>query len=60
MEDDPFGAQQEVLRIATKLGISITVGLAHQFAIKKSGTLQHLCKLVNNHEYKLTLNLLAH
>ena len=42
-EEDPVGAQEEVLQIATKLGIGINVGLAHQFAIQRSGILQCLC-----------------
>ncbi|GMP43294.1 hypothetical protein CsSME_00012708 [Camellia sinensis var. sinensis] len=32
-----LGAQEKVLQIASSLGISITVGVAHQFAITKSG-----------------------
>ncbi|XP_071937230.1 uncharacterized protein [Coffea arabica] len=39
---DPVGAQEEVLQIATKLGIGINVGLAHQFAIQRSGLSDHL------------------
>lgn len=39
---DPCGAQEEVLQIATKLGIGINVGLAHQFAIQRSGLSDHL------------------
>lgn len=35
--DDPFGARDEVLRLANGLGISITVGLAHQVAVVRSG-----------------------
>uniref|UniRef100_A0A5B6YVI6 Uncharacterized protein n=1 Tax=Davidia involucrata TaxID=16924 RepID=A0A5B6YVI6_DAVIN len=39
---DPLGAQEKVLGIASSLGISITVGVAHQFAITKSGLDCHL------------------
>lgn len=34
---NPFGAQEEVLHIASKLGISITVGLAYQYAVNGPG-----------------------
>ncbi|KAA8520607.1 hypothetical protein F0562_014863 [Nyssa sinensis] len=39
---DPLGAQEKVLGIASSLGINITVGVAHQFAITKSGLDHHL------------------
>ncbi|XP_059634134.1 uncharacterized protein LOC132276630 isoform X2 [Cornus florida] len=37
-----LGAQEKVLEIASSLGISITVGVAHQLAIAKSGLDHHL------------------
>ncbi|KAK2976547.1 hypothetical protein RJ640_023785 [Escallonia rubra] len=39
---NPFGAQEKVLGIASKLGFSITVGVAHQYAIDIAGLEQHL------------------
>ncbi|CAN4125683.1 unnamed protein product [Withania somnifera] len=40
--NDPFGAQDEVLRLASGLGISTTVGLAHQVAVVRSDLEEHL------------------
>ncbi|XP_015167156.1 uncharacterized protein [Solanum tuberosum] len=40
--NDPFGARDEVLRLASGLGISITVGLAHQVAVVRSDLEEHL------------------
>uniref|UniRef100_A0A3Q7EKV1 Uncharacterized protein n=1 Tax=Solanum lycopersicum TaxID=4081 RepID=A0A3Q7EKV1_SOLLC len=40
--NDPFGARDEVLRLANGLGISITVGLAHQVAVVRSDLEEHL------------------
>ncbi|KAK3015994.1 hypothetical protein RJ639_005941, partial [Escallonia herrerae] len=39
---NPFGAQEKVLEVASKLGFSITVGVAHQYAIDTAGLEQHL------------------
>ncbi|CAI9101783.1 OLC1v1039195C1 [Oldenlandia corymbosa var. corymbosa] len=39
---DPYGAREEVIKTATKLGISINVGVAHQFAIDDEGLDDHL------------------
>ncbi|XP_022870762.1 uncharacterized protein LOC111390006 isoform X2 [Olea europaea var. sylvestris] len=41
-EESPHGAQEEVLQIASKLGIGITVGLAHQSSISGKGLDDHL------------------
>lgn len=38
----PHGAQEEVLQIASKLGIGITVGLAHQSSVSEKGLDDHL------------------
>ncbi|KAL3381313.1 hypothetical protein AABB24_001441 [Solanum stoloniferum] len=40
--NDPFGARDEVLRLASGLGISITVGLAHQVSVVRSDLEEHL------------------
>ncbi|KAM3378698.1 hypothetical protein P3S68_011111 [Capsicum galapagoense] len=40
--NDPFGARDEVLQLASGLGISITVGLAHQVAVVRSDSDEHL------------------
>ncbi|KAK3029202.1 hypothetical protein RJ639_039282 [Escallonia herrerae] len=39
---NPFGAQEKVLEVARKLGFSITVGVAHQYAIDTAGLERHL------------------
>ncbi|KAM7476401.1 hypothetical protein LguiB_023644 [Lonicera macranthoides] len=39
---DPHGAREKVLEIASSLGVSITVGLAYQFALTKAGMDPHL------------------
>ncbi|KAL2478785.1 hypothetical protein Fot_47799 [Forsythia ovata] len=38
----PLGAQEEVLQIASRLGMSITVGLAHQSSVSGTGLDDHL------------------
>ncbi|KAL3814850.1 hypothetical protein ACJIZ3_016118 [Penstemon smallii] len=38
----PYGAQEEVLRIASKLGIKIRVGLAYQSSLSEMGVPDHL------------------
>ncbi|XP_059312672.1 uncharacterized protein LOC132063922 isoform X3 [Lycium ferocissimum] len=40
--NDPFGARDEVLRLASGLGISITVSLVHQVAVVRSDLEEHL------------------
>ncbi|XP_073151725.1 uncharacterized protein [Henckelia pumila] len=39
---DPYGAQQEVLNIASKLGINISAGLAYQSSVSNIGLDDHL------------------
>ncbi|CAK9180064.1 unnamed protein product [Ilex paraguariensis] len=40
--NDSFGARKEVLRVASRLGISISVGVAMEFALTRSGLDPHL------------------
>lgn len=44
--ESPFGAQEEVLHTASKLGVRITIGLAYQSAVSGSGTFLHLFEVV--------------
>lgn len=37
-EESPYGAQEEVLRIASKLGIDVSVGLACQSSVSETGS----------------------
>lgn len=39
---DPLGAQQKVSDIATSLGLSITVAVAHEVAVREAGIFEHL------------------
>lgn len=47
LKGSPHGAQEEVLQIASKLGIGITVGLAHQSSISGKGVFLTF-KIINN------------
>ncbi|XP_042017761.1 uncharacterized protein LOC121765622 [Salvia splendens] len=43
----PYGAQEEVLRVASELGISVKVGIAYQSSVSEIGVDNHL-KLVDD------------
>ena len=39
---DPPGAQEKVMEIASSLGLSVSVGVAHEVSVSKSGISIHL------------------
>jgi hypothetical protein len=56
---DPCGAQAKVLEIASSLGLSVSIAVAHEISVTKSGILGHInelykyCQITENHYHAI-------
>lgn len=48
---DPCGAQEKVLEVANSLGLSVSVAVAHEIGLTKSGSLGHIRECQNNENF---------